>query len=169
MRVFVRTLSVFALAFLVAGARAEDKKPADKKDDKKPAVTPFANTFTFPKTITLTEEQQKKIDDLKKEYTPKLVDVQKKLDTIETPERKKARAEALKKAKADNIKGKELTKLIDDAVKYTDDEKKQLKDIGAERGKLFSEIQKKKMEVLTDEQKKALQPKPKTEPKKTEK
>src|SRR4051812_20192696 len=77
-RSLIRLLSVFALAFLVAGTvRAEDKKPVekkpvDKKDEVKKPATPFAGMFAFPKTVTLSEDQQKKLDELKKEYTPKL-------------------------------------------------------------------------------------------------
>src|SRR5207302_4172552 len=92
----LRTLPVFGLAVCLAGfTLAEDKKPGEKKDDKKPVVN--AAPFNFPKTITLSEDQQKKLDELKTEYQPKLAELNKKIDAItNTPERKKARADAEK-------------------------------------------------------------------------
>lgn len=160
----LRFLSVFALTFCLAGfAPAEDKKPADKKDDKKPIVK--TGPFSFPKQIALTEDQQKKLDELKTEYQSKLEEATKKIDAISaTPERKKARAEAEKKAKDDGKNKKEIHTAVYEANKYTDDEKKDLKELGTARGKLMSEIEKKKKALLTEEQIKALQPKPKDKP-----
>src|SRR6266550_3361340 len=75
----LRTLPVFALAVCLVGfVLAEDKKPAEKK-----------------------------LDELKTEYQPKLTELAKKVDAItNTPERKKARDEAKKKAIDDGKKGK---------------------------------------------------------------
>jgi hypothetical protein len=145
---------------------AEDKKET-KKEEKKPV--PFANVFSFPKQIKLTEDQQKKLDQLRTEYTSQLEVNQKKYTAIMTPDRQKAGQEASKQAKADGKKGKELAEAVQAAYKFTDDEKKQLKDIGAERSKLIKEINTKKTALLTDEQKEQLKPKPKTEKKPTDK
>jgi hypothetical protein len=153
----LRCLSVSALALLVLGAvSAEEKK---KADDKKPAA--FAAVFAFPKAVTLSDDQQKKVEELKKEYTPKLEEMQKKLAGIMTPERQKAQKEALDKAKADGKKGKDLTEAGMAALKLTEAESKQLAETRTAQTKLTDEIKKKKMELLTEEQKKALQPKPK--------
>ncbi len=164
MKSLLRILFVFALTFALTGfAPAEDKKPADKKDDKKPVVK--TGPFTFPKQITLSEDQQKKLDELKTEYQSKVDELAKKMDAITaTPERKKARADAEKKAKEDGKNKKEIQTAVYEANKYTDDEKKDLKEIGTERSKLMSEIEKKKKALLTEEQLKAIQPKPKDKP-----
>jgi len=158
-RSLLRCLPVFAFALVFTlAASAEDKKKAD--EPKKPA--PFANVFTFPKTVTLAADQQKKLDELKKEYTPKLEELKKQQDAILTADRVKAQKEALAKAKADGKKGKELNEAGQAALKLTEAETKQLAESKMAQSKLMGEINKKKMEVLTDEQKKALQPKPKT-------
>jgi hypothetical protein len=149
----LRCLSVSAVALAFYGLSAT---AAEKKDDKK---SPFANVFTFPKTITLAEDQQKKLDTLAKEYTPKLEEAKKKIDTIITPERAKAQKEAQDKAKADGKKGKEVTEAGIAALKLSDDESKALADARKADGTLRTEIQKKKMELLTDDQKKLLAPK----------
>jgi hypothetical protein len=156
----LRRLSVCALALVFAiPASAEDKKKPDEV--KKPA--PFAGVFAFPKTVTLTEDQQRKLDELRKDYTPKLEELKKKSDSILTADRLTAQKEALAKAKAEGKKGKELNDAGTAALKLNEDEAKQLAETKAAQGKLMAEINKKKMELLTDEQKKALQPKPKTD------
>jgi hypothetical protein len=152
----LRCLSVAALALGFAVAvSAEEKKAEDKK------AVPFANVFTFPKTITVDADQQKKLDALKTEYTPKLEELKKKMDTILTADRVKAQKEAIDKAKADGKKGKELSEAGQAALKLSEAETKDLAELKTAQGKLMGEINKKKTELLTDEQKKALQPKPK--------
>jgi hypothetical protein len=143
----------------VVAASADEKKPADKKADdvKKPA--PYAAVFSFPKTITLTDDQTKKLEALKTEYTPKLEEFKKQLDVLMTPERLKAQKEAMDKAKADGKKGKELNDAGLAALKLSEAETKQLNEVKAAQGKVMGEINKKKAELLTEEQKKALQPK----------
>jgi len=163
MKLLVRGLFVFSLALTLATAvSAEEKK---KDEAKKPAVNPI---FTFNKNMkpAATEEQIKKLADLEKEYAPQLADLSKKASAIVTPERVKASVEARKKAIDDGKKGKEVQEAVDAAIKLTDDEKKTMKELNAARGKLNQEINKKKMGLLTDEQKESLKPKKKTEPKK---
>lgn len=159
MRSLLRCLPVLAVTLVFAcTASAEEKKKAEEA--KKPA--PFANVFTFPKTVTLAADQQKKLDDLKKEYTPRLEELKKQQDAILTADRLKAQKEATDKARADGKKGKDLAEAGQTALKLNAAEAKQLAESRTAQGKLMAEINKKKLEVLTDEQKKALQPKPKT-------
>jgi hypothetical protein len=152
----LRCLSVAALALGFAAAVSAEEK---KADDKKPA--PFAAMFAFPKTITLTEDQQKKLDELKKEFTPKFTELKTKVDPIMTADRVKAQKEAVEKAKADGKKGKDVADAGTAALKLTEAETKTLAETKAANAKINAELTKKKMEILTDEQKKALQPKPK--------
>src|SRR5205823_222635 len=98
------------LAFV--GTVSADEK---NKDEKKPAAVPFASQFSFPKQIKLTEEQQKKVEDLRKEYVPQLTALQQKIGVIITPERQKAAAEARK-----DKKGKEAEEAVQAAIKLTD-------------------------------------------------
>src|SRR4051794_7367579 len=117
-----RTLSVLALALALAGLswagqKQEEKKPAD----------PYAKVFSFPKEIKLTDEQAAKLADLKKDYTPKLEEADKKIDAVLTPERKKVSQEATKKAKDEGKKGKEVQEAVNAALKLGDEEQ-QLKE-----------------------------------------
>lgn len=168
---------MLCLAALVAGpVLAEDKKPDVKKEEpkkpdvkkeepKKPDVKkeepkpdPNAALFTFDKRIKADEKQVEALAALKKEYLPQLQELDKKVAGILTADRIKARDEAVKKAKDDGKKGAELAKAGQEALKLTEDESKVLQ----ARNKLRGEVNKKKTELLTEEQKKALQPKPKT-------
>src|SRR5262245_29931096 len=99
----IRTLFVLGLAFVLGSVALADEK--DKKPAKKPE--PYANVFSFPKKIKATDEQQQKLDALKKEYLSKL------------------------------------------------------EEIDAARKKLLGEINKKKLDLLTAEQKEQLKTKPK--------
>jgi len=153
----VRGLFVFcAAALLAATASAEDKK-ADKKE--KPKAEPFASVFAFPKAIKLDEKQQAKVAELKKEYTPKLAEFHTRFVKIMTPERQKAAATARKEARDAGKKGKEIAEAVNAALKLSDSEKAEMKDINQGRSKLVKEINQKKMALLTDEQKALLKPK----------
>jgi len=170
MRLAVRILSVFCLAALLGTAQADEKKPDKKAPDKK---DPNAAVFAFPKQIKLDEKQQARVEELKKEYTPKLNELNDKLAKILTPERVKSASEARKAAAKDGKNKKEQAQAFEDALKLNDDEKAQRKDIEQARKKLQAEIRTKKIALLTDEQKEAIKPKPKdkkpTESKPTEK
>src|SRR5262249_7368644 len=152
-----RGLFAFGLALILATAvSAEEKK---KDEPKKPAVNPI---FTFNKNMkpAATEEQTKKLEEIQKEYAPKLSELQKKIAVTRTRDRVKAANEAAK-----GKKGKEAQEARDAALKWTDDEKKQLGDLRKEAAKVNGEITKKKMALLTDEQKTSLKPKPKKDSK----
>lgn len=160
MKTLVRGLFVFCVAALVvASASAEDKKAGKKKP--KPKAEPFAQLFSFPKQITPDDKQKAALAELKKEYTPKLLAIQSRAAKVMTPERQKAAAAARKEAAAAGKKGKELAEAVSAALKLSDTEKAELKAINQDRGKLFREINQKKMALLTPEQKAQLKPKKK--------
>ena len=75
---------------------------ADKKKKKAPTAV------KVHKSIELTADQKTKVEALNKEFGPKLAECRKKAASIITADQKKARTEAMKKAKADGKKGKEL-------------------------------------------------------------
>src|SRR6516225_8765028 len=98
MRIILSGLSVVALALLaVAPLAADDKKDAAKAAEKKDAPKGDP-AFNVDKRITLDEKQQAQVEELKKEYGPRLKEIQAKIDAVITPERKKLAAEATKKA-----------------------------------------------------------------------
>jgi hypothetical protein len=155
----MRTVIVLGVAALLAASGRADEQKAEKK--AKPKGEPFAAVFSFPKSIQLDDKQKEAVAGLKKEYTPQLEELRGKRVKIITPERQKAMAEAVKAAKAEGKKGKELNEARLAALKLTDEEKGQLKELDQAQLKLAKEIGQKKMALLTDEQKASLKPKKK--------
>ena len=136
----ILTACVLALSF-VAPAVAADKK---KK-------TPVA--IKVPKSIELTAEQKTKLDALNKEFGPKLAECRKKQASIITADQKKARAEAMKKAKADGKKGKELRAAVNAALAITADQKTKQAETKKAMAALNKQIKTQFAALLTDEQK----------------
>jgi len=154
MRKLVLKFAVLALAVLIASpvwAAKEDKK----KDKANKAV---AKVFELPTIITLSAEQMTKLAEVKKEYEPKLVELNKKQASILTDEQKKARQEAMKATKAAGKKGKEAKADVDAAVKLTDDQKKQQEEVAKESKELTGKIRDSIASFLTEEQKTHLKP-----------
>lgn len=81
--------------------KAGAKKPGAKKG-KKVVKRPTLAEATLKRLAAaeLSEEQQKKIKDIAAEYAPKLQEARKKVNSLITPEQRKARREAIAKAKA---------------------------------------------------------------------
>ena len=136
----ILTACVLTLSF-VAPAVAADKK---KK-------TPVA--IKVPKSIELTAEQKTKLDTLNKEFGPKLAECRKKQASIITADQKKARAEAMKKAKADGKKGKELRAAVNAALAITADQKTKQAETKKAMAALNKQIKTQFAALLTDEQK----------------
>jgi len=156
MRRISLALALFGvLALVVGSARAE------KKAEKKAAAKPSDAAFNFPKQVQLTDEQKTKLEEVKKEYAPKLDAVDAKIGVVITPERKKARDEAMAKAKADGKKGKELQEAGLAALNLPAEDQAKLKEAMAERAKVMKEVNEKKMSLLTDDQKAQFKAKPK--------
>ena len=120
---------------------------ADKKKKKAPTAV------KVPKGIELTADQKTKVDALNKEFGPKLAECRKKAKSIITAEQKKARAEAIKKAKADGKNKKEANAAANAAVAITDDQKAQQTECKKAMGALNKEIRTQFAALLTDEQK----------------
>ena len=120
---------------------------ADKKKKKAPTAV------KVPKGIELTADQKTKVDALNKEFGPKLAECRKKADGIITADQKKARTEAVKKAKADGKKGKEVQAAANAAVAITADQKTQQTECKKAMGALNKEIRTQFAALLTDDQK----------------
>ncbi|HVV99862.1 MAG TPA: hypothetical protein VHB77_05960 [Planctomycetaceae bacterium] len=150
MHTFCKSLLVLGLLAGAAGSvQAAEKAKKAKKD-------PTAASFNLPAAITLTDEQRTKLDEVKKEYSPKVSELLDKKNGILTADQKKARAEAVKAAKAEGKKGKDLMAAGEEAMKLSDDQKEQMAAVDKDLKALNKEIRGKITEFLTDEQKAAL-------------
>ena len=159
-----RRASFLSLTLALACSLVLAADKAEKKPEKKPA-SPAAAVFAVPKKVTLTAEQQTKVDELRKDLEPKLAEAMQKLDSILTAEQKAARETAARDAKAAGKKGKELSEALNAAVKLTDEQKAQMDTSRKEVAELTKKAKTALMELLTDEQKAELKPAPKRDKK----
>ena len=109
--------------------------------------------------VELTADQKAKVEEVQKEFRPKMQAVQQKHEGILTDEQKKARAEAMKAVRESGKKWQEARKAVEDAVKLTDEQKAKMADVQKEMGELRKETHEKVMAILTPEQQEQLKKK----------
>jgi Spy/CpxP family protein refolding chaperone len=137
-------LSIVFAACHLAAQETKEKKKAD------PGAN--AQVFQLPKDIQLNAEQQAKLDALKKEYGPKVAELQKQLNEILTPEQRKAREEAAAQIKEEKLDGKERQQKILAALKLTPEQQEKWDTAQKRTTELNVTIRGKIGEFLTDEQ-----------------
>lgn len=148
-RGIVLSLAVGLLAGLTVSAEAQDQKGKKNRGQNQAG----AQAFQLPKEITLTSEQQAKLDELKKEYGPKLAELQKKADDLLSPEQKQARRDAFAKARSEKLKGKQQREAVVAAMKLPPDVQTKYDAAQKELQEKVTEVRGKIAEFLTDEQK----------------
>lgn len=144
--------SIFAVAISTTAARAEEVSAKAETTKRKVTDGTKYRAFSIPKEITLTSEQQDKLDAIKKEQAPKVAELMKKTSMILSDEQKAGRKEAAAKAKADGKKGKEATAYVEEAIKLTDDQRKQRTELRSELATLRNTIKGQIYDFLTTEQ-----------------
>lgn len=125
----------------------------EAKGKKNAAPGQNAQVFNLPKEVELTEAQQEKLLALKKEYGPKVAELQKKIDDVLTADQLAARKSAAAKAKADNVTGKARQEALAAAVKLSPEQQKKSDALQAEMRELQGKIRGQIAGFLTDEQK----------------
>ncbi len=146
-------VKAMCLGLIVAITTSANAADGAKEAKGKKANGQANPVFAIPKEITLTAEQQAKVDEIKKEQGPKVAELTAKVDAVLTAEQKSARKVANAKNKADGKKGKEAKAAVDEAMKLTDDQKKQQSELQPELTKLQQSIKEQINGLLTDEQK----------------
>ena len=150
MKTIIHTLSLFLLAFAVITLTfADDKADKAKAKKKKPAAV----AINVPKSVKLNEDQRAKLAALNKELGPKLAACRKEAAGIITADQKKARAAAIKEAKAAGKKGKEIREAAEAAANLSEDQKTKQADCKKAMGALQKQIKTQFAALLTDEQK----------------
>jgi Spy/CpxP family protein refolding chaperone len=156
MRNFSRFAAVLPLVLLIAcplwaQEKEKGKRPKGaKKKAGEPAIV--ARVFALPKEIELTDEQQAEVAELKAKHADELVELEKKREGVLSAEQREARAAALKSAKEQGKKGPEVKQAIEEAMKLTDEQKAQMKELAADLSSLEKEIRTQLLAILTPEQ-----------------
>lgn len=127
--------------------------PGVAQEKRKKNADAGQQVFQLPKEITLSAEQQAKLDELKKEYGPKLAELQKKASDILTEEQKKARTDAQAKAKSEKLKAKDAREALLAALKLTPEQQAKWDAVQKEIQTTTQEVRGKIAGFLTEEQK----------------
>lgn len=152
----VRGMLLLTVALLIAlPAMAQEKKRGEGKG-RGPRGGGEGMMRMFD-GLDLTAEQKEKIQEIRKQFEGKVADARKKQDEILTPEQKKAREEAGKKAREEGKSRMESFRAMMEAVKLTDEQKEKLEAARKAVGDLEKEQREKVMNVLTEEQKEKFQ------------
>jgi Spy/CpxP family protein refolding chaperone len=122
----------------------------ERKDTRKEArAHRLTERVAHMKELDLTEAERTKIEEINKEYSPRIVKAMEGLNGILSAEQKTAREEALKAGKR--------RKEIFVALNLTDDQKEKVEAVGKQLKTLVHEEMEKIREVLSDGQKEKLQ------------
>jgi len=149
------TLTLTLTLILAGMALSQERRKKDTERAQPQAA--FQQVFTL-RGVEFSSSQQAQVEELRKKYTPQLIEIQNKYGSILTDEQRQAQREAFRAAREAGTKDAELRKAGEVAVKLTDEQKDQQAKIQQERGTLFAEIQRELRALLTDEQRKQLRP-----------
>ncbi|MEC9094897.1 MAG: hypothetical protein VX438_19470, partial [Planctomycetota bacterium] len=143
------SLAICLLSGLANGQDENKKKKGQKRGGKQIASRMMARF----KNANLTDEQKSKMARIIKEHSGALQELQKATNTLLSPEIRKARNEARKKAQGEGLKGKELQAAVEKAAAIPAGDVEKLKEIQKKSAAKQKEIVEALTALLTPEQK----------------
>lgn len=152
----VRVILVLVVALLMVSPLLAGEKKGGKGGKKKAARCPVAERTKYLEGMTLTDEQKAKFEKIKQEFVPKFTAAQLKVESVFTPEQKKARQEAAKEAKQAGKSTKETHEAANEAVKLTDEQKTKLAEARKDLTAVDKDLQAAVKAILTPEQQKEI-------------
>lgn len=155
----VRTMLalVVCVALVSSVSAAEQRQTRAPEGGRGRMTDAAARVDMMLRNLELTDAQKTQIEDIKKEFGPKLKAAQEKIDSILTDEQKKARAEAMQKARESREGWQTMRETIDKALNLTDAQKKDMETARTASMELNRDLMQKIMAVLTAEQRETLQ------------
>jgi Spy/CpxP family protein refolding chaperone len=152
-----KTVLALAVALVMVGSLvAQDKEKKAPREGRRPGGM-LGRVDEMVKNLNLTDEQKAKLEEIKKEYAPKIKELEQTREGILTPEQKKARQEAMKAAKDAGKSRQEVWQAGQAATNLTAEQKAKMAE-GRKAGEaLQKEIREKVMSILTPEQKAQLE------------
>ncbi|MCA9051453.1 MAG: hypothetical protein KDA89_22095 [Planctomycetaceae bacterium] len=153
MKVFRTIACVTLMALLTVSATADEKpnKGKGKGKGQAPSVTQ-----RLVSGMTLTDEQKEQVKGIDKQFAAKAKEIQTKRAAILTEEQKKAQRDAQKAAKDSGKKPAEARKDVTAALKLTDEQSAQMKEVDKAQQALNTEVIAALKKVLTPEQQEKL-------------
>jgi Spy/CpxP family protein refolding chaperone len=156
MRVASMVLALAVSLVMVGSLFAQEKEKKAPREGRRPGGM-LERLDEMVKNLNLTDDQKAKLEEIKKEYAPKVKELEQTREGILTPEQKTARAEAMKAARAAGKRGPEARKDVEAAMKLTDEQKTKMADARKAIEALQKEIHEKVVAILTPEQKAKLE------------
>jgi hypothetical protein len=160
-----RLLASLAMTLLLAGVLWAQDEPKAPKEKQPPAAKPNAAAIPMPMIkipgVEWSDEQKEKIKEFQKAIAPKIMAGIQKMEALLSDEQKKARKEAVDTAKAAGKSPMEIGEAVKEAIKLTDDQKKEAEKVQEEMKKVQMDFAKKVMALLTAEQKQQIMDKQK--------
>lgn len=135
----------------LSGAQDEGKKK--KKGKRAGGRDVAAQMLGRFKNVGLSDEQENKMKEIIKSFSGKLQELRKESNGLFSPEMRKARQEATKKAREEGLKGKEARDAIAKAAPITDEIAGKMKEVQQKMAAVQKELRDALTAVLTDEQK----------------
>ncbi len=123
----------------------------DRQQRQNRQQTPFQFAFSV-RGIDFSDDQQAKVEELRKKYTPQLMAVQRNQGSVFTAEQRRARQEVLRAARDIGKSREEALEAADAAAKLSDEQRKRLVTIQKEQSDLVAKIQGEVRALLTDDQ-----------------
>ena len=156
LRIHRSATALLVVVFLASVAHAQQGERKTKGGNRTP--NPVAQLQRQLDELNLSDDQKAKVQDVLKVHTPKIEAAQKKMDETMTPEQRKARSDAMAKARSDGKKGRELVQAGSDAVKQTAEERAKFEEAQKVSQAAVADMRKAVMAVLTPEQQAKLTP-----------
>jgi len=152
-----RAIAVSVTLTLVVASTllSQEARRQEARRRQQPRGERFSRVFRFP-GVEFSEDQQAKVDEIRRKYVPKLLEVEKKRRSILTDKQVQAQRDAFRAAREAGKQGRQLQQALGEAFKLTDDQKKQLAPIQRERAELRAQIQAELKVLLTEEQRKQM-------------
>ena len=147
-KIAIALIGAFVVSMLSTQSFAQDDDKKKKRGNQfmKNMMRPFAKA-------ELTDEQKKKATALIKENAKELMALQKEMGSIFTAEKRKARREAQKKAKAEGLKGKKAAEFVWKEIGLSDDDRKKMMEANKKFNQARMKVQREIYAMLTDDQK----------------
>jgi acetyl esterase/lipase len=137
---------------LILGLFAVSPVTAQEQNARQQA---FPQVFSI-RGIEFSREQEAKVDEIRKEYTPKLIEIQRARTRIYTDEQRQARNKALQAARDAGKTGQELRDAVDKSFQLTEEQQQQLAKSQKTQAELAASIQKELQALLTADQRKQI-------------
>jgi hypothetical protein len=150
------SLALALVVFVTSPLLAQEAKGKKKRNPQANAPRQLKDIENKLSSLSLKDDQKKKVDEILASYKKKFADVQAKAPKL-TKEQRQTQKEATEKAKAEGKKGKELQAEVAAALNLSEEQKKQRQAVEEERKQLVAALKKELSGVLTPDQALVLQ------------